>query len=440
MDPKEIVKLVKDHRVDVIRMSFTDVQGTLKGLNISVSELERAMEEGIAFDGSSIEGFVRIEESDLVAMPDLDSFRLFPFDTGGLKSAVFICNVQKPDGTPFESDPRRVLIRALERSASMGFEHYYVGPELEYFYFSSPNSPDVPDAAGYFDILPLDESSQAREETLAILQALGMQMEATHHEVAAGQHEIDFRYGDALKLADQVVLAKIVIKHVARKHGLYATFMPKPIQGCNGSGMHVHQSLFTSTGNAFYSDEDVYNLSPVARRYIAGLIHYAPEMTAITNQTVNSYKRLVPGYEAPAYISWGRRNRSTLVRVPSFKKGKANSCRIEYRAPDPACNPYLTLAVMLQAGLDGINQNMDLCDPIEDNIFSMSQERKDELGIRSLPGDLLSATKKSAKSEFLKKALGPGLFNTFVANQYAEWDHYRIQVTDYELKTYLPTL
>lgn len=440
MDRNEIMKLVAQHKVDIIRMSFTDVQGQLKGLNIGVSELERAMDEGIAFDGSSIEGFVRIEESDLVAVPDLRTFRLFPFDTGGLKSAIFICDVHKHDLTPFESDPRFVLKRALSRASEMGFEHYYVGPELEYFYFGSPDAATPQDHVGYFDILPLDQSSQAREQTLAVLRALGMDMEATHHEVAPGQHEIDYRYGDALKLADQIVLSKIVIKHLARERGLYATFMPKPVQGQNGSGMHVHQSLFTGDGNAFYSESDPYNLSDTARHYIAGLLEHAHEITAVTNQTVNSYKRLVPGYEAPAYVSWGRRNRSALVRVPSFKQGKASSCRVEYRAPDPASNPYLAFSVMLHAGLEGVQNKYALRAPVEDNIFSMSQARMDELDIRSLPGDLLSATKKAAKSSLVRMALGDSLFEKFIANKFAEWDRYRTQVTDYEIRTYLPVL
>ncbi len=437
MTKDDVRRIVQEHNVDIVRMGFTDVQGQLKGLNITVAELDRALDEGIAFDGSSIDGFARIEESDLVAIPDLKTFRLFPFDTGGLKSAIFICDVCKPDGTPLNSDPRQVLKRAIKRASDMGYDHVYVGPELEYFYFPDNKSAKPVDDVGYFDILPLDESAQAREETLAVLKGLGVEMEASHHEVAPSQHEIDYRYGGALKMADQVVLSKIIVKHIARKHGLYATFMPKPIQSENGSGMHIHQSLFKGEKNAFYSSTDTYNMSDTAKHYIAGLLLHAREITSVTNQTINSYKRLVPGYEAPAYTSWGRKNRSALVRVPSFKSGKENSCRVEYRAPDPAANPYLAIAVMVQAGLEGIEKKYALAEAVEENIFGMTSEEKESLNIDELPGDLNHATRLTEGSELVKKTLGEELFHKFIANKKVEWEQYRTQVTSWELETYL---
>lgn len=440
MDKATIKREVEKHGVEVLRFFFTDVIGRLKGLNITSTELDRALDEGVQFDGSSIEGFVRIEESDLIAVPDLDTFRLFPFESGGVKSAFFICDIYNPDGTPFESDPRRVLKRIMKKARGMGFDSFYVGPELEYFYFPNDKTAVPPDSAGYFDIIPLDESADARKKTLATLRDMGMAMEASHHEVAPGQHEIDYRYGDALLLADQLMVSKIVVKEVARHHGLYASFMPKPIAGINGSGMHVHQSLFTNGANAFYSDDGDYNLSLAGKQYLAGLLRHAQEITSVTNQTVNSYKRLVPGYEAPAYISWGRKNRSALVRVPTFKKGKSNSCRVEYRAPDPAANPYLAFAVMLGSGLAGIENQYVAPEPIEDDIFSMSDKEKAALDIRSLPGDLFGAARETSKSSLIREILGEELFPKFIANKFAEWDRYRIQVTDYELRTYLPTL
>lgn len=440
MDKKDLKNLLVAHKIDVLRICFTDVQGRLKGLNIATNEVDKAVDEGIAFDGSSIDGFARIEESDLVAMPDLTSFRLFPFESGGTRSALVFCDILHPNGAPLESDPRRVLARALMRARSMGFDHYFVGPELEYFYFPNSQAPTPLDQTGYFDILPLDATAQARDRTLAVLAGMGMVMEATHHEVAVSQHEIDFQYADALKMADQIVLAKLVIKQVAAEHGLYASFMPKPIQGQNGSGMHVHQSLFKGNTNAFYSPDAPYNLSDTGRAYLAGLLAHAREMTAITNPTVNSFKRLVPGYEAPAYISWGRKNRSALVRVPAFKSGKGSSCRLEYRTPDPSANPYLAFAVMLHAGLEGIEKGLVPPEAAEQNLFHLSESQKAELGIVTLPGDLLTATREAEASPLVRKALGDALFETYLLNKKDEWERYRISVTDYELKTYLPIL
>ncbi|MBN2799209.1 MAG: glutamine synthetase [Deltaproteobacteria bacterium] len=441
MTPHDIHALVKEHEIRVIRIFFTDILGRLKGLNIHVDELDRALDEGINFDGSSVEGFVRIEESDLTARPDPASFRIFPFDHGGTRSALMMCDVLRADGTPQASDPRQVLARTLDRAKAMGFDDFFVGPELEYFYFDSSKAPIPLDEVGYFDVLPLDRTADAREATSVALQSMGMRVEATHHEVAPSQHEIDFRYGEAMKMADQMMLARLVIKEVARRHGLYATFMPKPIKGENGSGMHVHQSLFKGGLNAFYDGSDAYGLSAVGRGYTAGLLDHARELTAVTNQYVNSYKRLVPGYEAPVYVSWGRRNRSTLVRVPAFKEtANGRSCRVEYRAPDPAANPYLAFAVMLGAGLDGIERELTLRPPEEANIFHMSASEKAERGISSLPGSLNEATNTAEGSAFLAEVLGADLFDKFIANKRAEWDEYRTQVTDFEIQRYLPIL
>jgi glutamine synthetase len=440
MDKQQIREWVKEQGIQVIRLFFTDVLGKLKGLNIAVSEIDRALDDGIAFDGSSVEGFVRIEESDLVVRPDLSTFRRFPFNTGGVTSAFFICDVTKPDGTPLESDPRHVLARALACASAEGFDSMCVGPELEYFYFPNDRDPTPMDTGGYFDIMPLDKSSAARKATLSMLTSMGIAMEASHHEVSTGQHEIDFRYGDAMSMADNIMVSKIVVKEVAREHGLYASFMPKPIAGVNGSGMHVHQSLFSKGVNTFFDPADPYRLSPVAKKYVAGLLRHAREMTAVTNQWVNSYKRLVPGYEAPVYICWARRNRSTLVRVPAFKEGKASSCRVEYRAPDPGANPYLAFAVMLTAGLTGIRNDYPLADAVEKDIYSMTSEERRSHAIDWLPGDLLSATQLTESSKVVREALGDELFAKFLANKHEEWDRYRLQVTDYELKTYLPVL
>ena len=440
MDKSDIRKAVSAHGVEVIRLFFTDVIGQLKGLNISVSQLEGAMEEGVNFDGSSIEGFVRIEESDLLAMPDLDTFRIFPFETGGVRSAIFICDVFHPDRRPYASDPRFVLKKTLNDSKSMGYEDFYVGPELEYFYFPNDHTPVPTDRSGYFDILPLDEGAAARKQSLSVLKNMGMEMEASHHEVAPSQHELDYRYGEALLMADQLMISKVVVKEVARTHGLYASFMPKPIATENGSGMHVHQSLFTGGKNTFYSEDDPYNLSDTARKYTAGLLRHAREITSVTNQWINSYKRLIPGYEAPANICWGRRNRTALVRVPSFKEGKSESCRVEYRAPDAATNPYLAFAIMLAAGLEGIKQSYKLRDPIEGDTYRMSDKELADLDITSLPGDLYGAARETAKSALVRRTFGEDLFEKFLANKFEEWDRYRIQVTDYEINTYLPVL
>ncbi|MEO0271120.1 MAG: type I glutamate--ammonia ligase [candidate division WOR-3 bacterium] len=434
----EIIKEIDSRGIEVIRLWFTDILGNVKGFNITREELERALEEGIGFDGSSIEGFVRIEESDLIAKPDLNSyFFLENFD--GNPSVVFICDILYPDGSFYESCPRHVLKRNLNFAKELGFD-FYVGPELEYFYFKSDKEVEILDRGGYFDILPIEKAVNARKETLLTLRKMGIMIEATHHEVAFSQHEIDFRYQKALKMADIVQVSKVIIKHIARKYGIYATFMPKPVFGINGSGFHCHISLFKGEENAFYSENDEFNLSEIAKGFIAGLLKHAREITAVTNQWVNSYKRLVVGYEAPVYLSWGRKNRSALVRVPAFKPYKPKSCRIEYRAPDPACNPYLAFSVILRAGLKGVIEKYPLREPIEEDIYAMPEEVKRKYGIDSLPDSLYSAILEMEKSELVKSALGEEVFTKFIRNKKKEWEDYRIQVTDYELKNYLPLL
>ena len=435
-----VLKMAKEHDVKFIRLWFTDILGMLKSFAITVEELEGAMEEGMGFDGSSIEGFARIDESDMVALPDPDTFRLLPWRPREHHAvARMFCDVLKPGGEPFEGDPRYVLKRNLKRAADMGYT-FYVGPELEYFYFADAKGTETLDEGGYFDMIPLDVATDLRRETVLTLEEMGIKVEYSHHEVASSQHEIDMRYTDALTMADNVMTYRLVVKQIALKNGVYATFMPKPVFGINGSGMHVHQSLFKGDKNAFFDGKDNYNLSGVARNYIAGLLKYAPEITAVANQWVNSYKRLVPGYEAPAYLSWARRNRSDLIRVPEYRPGREKATRIEFRSPDPACNPYLAFSVMLAAGLEGIEKGYEAPAPVEENVYEMSDEEREEKGIGSLPGSLLEAILLTEKSKLVRKALGDHVFNAFIENKKVEWDQYRAQVTDYELKKYLPVL
>ncbi|MFC1949039.1 glutamine synthetase family protein [Chloroflexota bacterium] len=435
-----VLKMAKEHDVKFIRLWFTDILGMLKSFAITVEELEGAMEEGMGFDGSSIEGFARIDESDMVAMPDPDTFQLLPWRPREHRAvARMFCDVVRPGGEPFEGDPRYVLKKNLKRAADLGYT-YYVGPELEYFYFPSSTSTEFLDQGGYFDMTPLDTATDLRRDTVLTLEEMGIAVEYSHHEVAESQHEIDMRYTDALTMADNVMTYRLVVKQVALTHGVYATFMPKPVFGINGSGMHVHQSLFRGDRNAFYDPKDSYYLSKEARAYIAGLLKYAPEITSITNQWVNSYKRLVPGYEAPVYLSWARRNRSDLIRVPEYRPGREKATRMEFRSPDPACNPYLAFSVMLAAGLEGIEKGYEAPDPIEGNVYEMSEAEREKRGIGTLPASLNEAIQLTEKSEVVRKALGDHVFNAFIKNKKIEWDQYRTQVTDYELKRYLPIL
>jgi glutamine synthetase len=439
-DQDYVIQTCRQHDVKFIRLWFTDILGMLKSFAITVEELEGALEEGMGFDGSSIEGFARIDESDMVALPDPDTWQLLPWRPREHHAeARMFCDILRPGGQPFEGDPRYVLKKNLKRAADLGYT-YYVGPELEYFYFKSPGSPEMLDKAGYFDLTPRDAAIDMRRETVLQLEEMGIGVEYSHHEVADSQHEIDMRYTDALTMADSVMTYRLVVKEVAYKHDYYATFMPKPVFGINGSGMHVHQSLFKGERNAFFDPKDSYHLSREARSFIAGLLKYAPEITAVCNQWINSFKRLVPGYEAPVYLSWARRNRSDLIRVPEYRPGREKATRIEFRSPDPACNPYLCFSVMLAAGLDGIENGLKPPDPIEENVYEMTTEEREKRGIGTLPASLLEAIQLTEKSELVKKALGDHVFGSFIENKKREWDEYRIHVTEYEMHKYLPIL
>ena len=433
------LKEARDNDVKFIRLWFADILGNLKGFAITVEELESALTRGMGFDGSAIEGFARAEEKDLYALPDPNTFAVLPWRPRENAVARMFCDIVNPDETPFEGDPRFVLRRNIERAARMGFT-YYVGPEIEYFYFKSDSCPDLLDSGGYFDQNATDLATDLRRETVLMLEELGVPVEASHHEVSPSQHEIDLRHTDAMTMADTVMTYRIVVKEIAQRNDCYATFMPKPIAGVNGSGMHIHQSLFKGGRNAFYDAEDPDRLSETARHFIAGLLKHAREITSVTNQWVNSYKRLVPNFEAPVYVTWAMVNRSDLVRLPSYKSGREESRRIEYRAPDPACNPYLAFSVMLAAGLDGIDNEYELPDPAKADVFDLTEAERSERGIESLPSNLLEALRITEDSELVRNALGDSVFNSFVENKKIDWERYRSQVTDYEISRYLPTL
>jgi glutamine synthetase len=435
-----VLKMAKENDVRFIRLWFTDILGVLKSFAISVDELEGALEEGMGFDGSSIEGFARIDESDMVAKPDPDTFQILPWRPLEHNAvARMFCDILKPGGEPFEGDPRYVLKRNLKKAADLGFT-FYVGPELEFFYFKDSKSTETLDSGGYFDLTPLDAATDLRRNTVITLEKMGIGIEYSHHEVAPSQHEIDMRYTDALTMADNVMTYRLVVKQIAINQGAYATFMPKPVFGINGSGMHVHQSLFKGDRNAFFDPKGKYFLSKLARSYVAGLLKYAPEITAINNQWINSYKRLVPGYEAPVYLSWAKRNRSDLIRVPEYRPGKEKATRIELRSPDPACNPYLCFSVMLAAGLKGIEDGLEPPEPVEENVYEMSEKQRIDRGIYTLPASLADAIALTEKSELVRKALGDHVFNAFIENKKIEWNQYRIHVSKYELDRYLPML
>jgi len=434
-----VLRMAKEQDVKFIRLWFCDILGNLKSVAITVEELEGALEEGIGFDGSSIEGFARIDESDMVAMPDPNTFVILPWRPAENRVARVFCDILHPGGQPFEGDPRYILKRNLKRAADLGYT-FYVAPELEYFYFANPEGTTLLDRGGYFDLTPLDAATDLRRETVLALEEVGIGVEASHHEVAPSQHEIDLRYTDAFTMADSTMTYRLIVKEVALRHGVYATFMPKPLADQNGSGMHVHQSLFRGERNAFFDPKDKYHLSAIAKSYIAGLLRHAREITIVTNQWVNSYKRLVPGYEAPVYLSWAMRNRSDLIRVPEYKPGKEEDVRIEYRSPDPACNPYLAFAVMLAAGLEGIEKEYPCPEPVEENVFLMTAEERERRGIAHLPGSLFEAIQLAEQSELLRRCLGDHLYEILLKNKLIEWSDYRRHVTDYEIKRYLPVL
>ena len=435
----DVLKAVKEHKVSFIQFWFTDVLGRLKSFNITPLELEEGLEEGMGFDGSSIEGFARIHESDMIAKPDVTTFQLVPWRPSEKPVARMICDIQNPDGTPYDGDPRYALKRVIKKASDKGYT-CYLGPELEYFYFADDKGTQILDKGGYFDGLPIDAGTEMRRDTIFALQDMGIGVEYSHHEVAPSQHEIDLKYSEALKMADIVMTYRTAVKEIARQKGVYATFMPKPIAGENGSGMHVHQSLFKGKENAFFDAKDKYHLSKIGKSYIAGILVHAPELCAITNQWVNSYKRLVPGYEAPVYVAWARRNRSAMVRVPMYKPGKPNATRAEFRAPDPACNPYLAFAVQLAAGLEGIDKKYVLPEPVEEDIFEMDEKARAKAGIISLPGSLFEAIQEISRSKLVRNALGDHIFDKFIENKKKEWDAFRIHVSKYEIDTYLPVL
>jgi len=436
---EDILKLIDDAGVRYIRLCFTDILGKIKGMSITRSEIEQVLEEGQGFDGSSVEGFARIEESDLMAVPDPVTFRIIPWDIAGEKVAMMFCDITHPDGRPYEGDPRWILRKNLKRLKDKGWT-FYVGPEIEYFYFRNNRETDTLDRDGYFDYGTVDIGSQLRKRSVNALEEIGIAVECSHHEVAPSQHEIDLKYQEALVMADFAQVYRFIIKEVAMENDLYATFMPKPIFGENGSGMHCHMSIFDGDKNLFYDAKDTYHLSKMAQQFMAGILNHVKEFTLVNNQWVNSYKRLVPGYEAPVYIGWGRRNRSSMVRVPMYRIGKEKATRIELRSPDPAANPYLAFSCMLAAGLEGIDKGYKLPEPIEENIFHMSADEKAKLQIDTLPNSLENAIREFEKSELVRKALGDHVWDKLIANKKIEWDQYRMHVSQHEVDKYLSML
>jgi glutamine synthetase len=437
--PGDVLAQVEEHNVEFIRFWFTDIFGVLKSFAVGREELEEAFESGMGFDGSSITGFNSIEESDMIAMPDLTTFKILPWRTGETHTVGrLFCDVLKPGGEPYEGDPRFQMRRALARAKDMGFDNYYLGPELEFFLFENDHSVVPLDKGGYFDLTTLDVASDFRRDAVFTLRELGIPVEYTHHEVGPSQHEIDMRFAEGIEMADNAMTYRIAIKEVAHAHGMYATFMPKPLFGENGSGMHVHQSLFRGDRNAFFDADAEYYLSDEAKGFIAGQLRHARELAALFAPSVNSYKRLVPGYEAPVYIGWSRRNRSALVRVPVYHPGKERATRMELRCPDPSCNPYLTFAALLHAGLEGIEKGYELPEPIERNLYDLTEEERQSMGVNHLPESLGEAIDEMAGSELLEKALGSHVFSRYVELKRAEWLDYRVQVTPWEIEKYLP--
>jgi len=431
-------KLDKDD-VRFVNLQFSDLFGMVKSLTIPAKNFDTAVEHGAWFDGSSVAGFAKIHESDMYLKPDLSTYSVIPWlrsEHGN--TARFICDIYDPDGTPFAGDPRHILKKTIEEARAMGFE-YFTGPEMEFFLFRKENGVLKPlphDKGGYFDFTS-DQAYHVRREMNQALQAFGINVEASHHEVASGQHEIDFRYDHALKAADSASTLRVVLKAIAQKHDLHATFMAKPIAGINGSGMHINQSLFKDGKNAFYDASDNFGLSDTAHSFIAGQLSHVPALSGILSPTVNSYKRLVPGYEAPVYIAWARRNRSSLVRIPRISHGRPNSTRVELRCPDPTCNIYLAFAVILKSGLDGIKRGLTPPQPVEENLFHMGEERMKERGIRTLPGSLGDALLEMQADPIVKETLGEGPFNRYIEHKRKEWDSFRLAVTEWELDRYL---
>jgi glutamine synthetase len=438
-DKAYVLRLAKEHDVRFIRLWFTDILGFLKSFAITIDELEEALEEGMGFDGSSIEGFARIDESDMLAMPDPNTFCLLPWRPKENAVARMFCDIVHPGGKPFDGDPRLVLKRNLARAAKAGHT-FYIGPELEFFVFRNADTPVPLDVGGYFDLTPLDAASDLRRDIILAMEEMGIGVEYSHHEAAPSQHEIDFRYTDALTMADNVMTYRLVVKEIAFKQGVYATFMPKPLAEKNGSGMHVNMSLFKGGRNAFFDARDKLHLSKTAKHFLAGILRHAPELTLVLNQWVNSYKRLVPGYEAPVYVTWAQHNRSDLVRIPRYKPGREESSRLELRSPDPACNPYLAFSVILAAGLEGIEKRLEPPPATEENVFELTEAERRRRGIGMLPGTIGEAIALAEGSRLLRQALGEHVFESFLRNKKIEYDRFRRALTDYEIKTYLPLL
>jgi glutamine synthetase len=439
MTQEEAFKRFKEDNIKFIQLQFTDLYGVVKSLTIPLEHFPDSLKFGTWFDGSSIEGFCRIAESDMYLKPDLNTYNVIPWlNSPDGNTARFICDIFNPDGTPFDGDPRYILKKALAEASAMGYE-FKTGPELEFFLFKKNDNKIEPnDVGGYFD-LSMDEAYEVRREMTIALEKFGIDVEASHHEVAVGQHEIDFKYDEALKTADNAITFRFVLKAIAAKYGLHATFMPKPIQGINGSGMHVHQSLFRLDNgeNAFYDPAHPYNLSTVALSYIAGQLQHIKAMSAILSPTVNSYKRLTPGYEAPVYISWAKNNRSALIRIPRFAKGNTKATRAELRSPDPACNIYLTFAVMLKAGLSGIKSSAVPPQPVEEDLYHLDNAGLSAKKIETLPGSLWEAIKEMEKDPLIVEALGEHTYHRYLEAKNAEWDEYRLQVTPWEIEKYL---
>jgi glutamine synthetase len=436
-----VLRTAEERGVRFIQLWFTDVLGFLKSFTVTPAELETALVEGMTFDGSAIDGFSRHTENDMLAMPDPDTFELLPWRSDEPVARVF-CNVTDFDGNPFLGDPRQVLRRGLDKARAAGFR-FYASSDLEFFYFDSGDPSRVPqpiDTSTFFDLSAADSAGDIRRRTIAHLEALSIPVRYSHHEEAPGQQEIDLRYTDALSMADSIMTSRLVIKEVAQERGIHASFMPKPISGVQGSGMHTHLSLFAGDVNAFYDPDDKYGMSDIGQKFIAGVLHHAREITAVTNQWVNSYKRLVVGYEAPVYVSWARSNRSSLIRVPRPKAGKESSTRIEYRAPDPACNPYLAYAVLLAAGLRGIEQGYELPGELTENLYEMTPSEAAKKGIEMLPSSLSEAVDVMESSSLVAEALGDHVFEWFIRNKRAEWSGYKTHVSQFELERYLPSL
>jgi len=436
---QHVIQACRDHDVKFIRLWFTDILGMLKSVAITIEELEHALSDGVSFDGSAIEGFARHDETDMIAVPDTSTFQILPWRPREQAVARMFCDLQVPGGEPFAGDPRQVLKRVLSKAAAAGYT-FYISPEIEFFYFKDSSGTEPLDSGGYFDLTPLDGGSDLRRETVLALEQMGIGVALSHHEAAPSQHEMDLRYTDALTMADAVMTYRLLVKEVAMRHGVYATFMPKPLANENGSGMHLQLSLFQGEENAFYSGADDLKISTVARRYIAGLLREAPELMLLTNQWVNSYKRLVPGTEAPLYATWSPKSHSDLVRVPEYKPGLEVSTRIEYRVPDSACNPYLAFAGVLAAGLRGIEEELPLPEPVSAATDQLSSEEIDARGLHALPGSLGEAIDLFEGSTFLRESLGDHVFDSIVANKKIEWSEYRSQVTQFEIDRYLPRL